>query len=174
MPLIRRRADRAELGGLGLALAIAEACGSSEYGARRERGSFKWSSLHSWPPFQAGQSRKVPENRLPIMTADRFDFLPLRIFVVEDDNDTLAAIQIHLEQLGHVVFSARSKAEALKKIPHAKCHVLISDINLPDGNGWEILEEIENLRPNYAIAISGHATRRIVKRARNPVFDTVS
>jgi DNA-binding response OmpR family regulator len=61
--------------------------------------------------------------------------------VVEDDNDTLAAFQIYLEQLEHIVFSARNKAEVLK-IPRANCHVLISDINLPDGNGWEILEEI--------------------------------
>jgi CheY-like chemotaxis protein len=93
------------------------------------------------------------------MAADRLDFFPLRIFVVEDHKDTLEALQLYLEQLGHIVFSARSKAEALKKIPRANCHVLISDINLPDGNGWEILEELENLRPNYAIAISGYGTK---------------
>jgi CheY-like chemotaxis protein len=104
------------------------------------------------------------------MTADQFDFLPLRIFVVEDDNDTLAAIEIYLEQLGHIVFSARSKAEALKKIPQANCHVLISDINLPDGNGWEILEEIENSRPNYAIAISGYGTRANRQRSAESGF----
>jgi DNA-binding NarL/FixJ family response regulator len=66
------------------------------------------------------------------------------------------ALQVYLQQLGHMVFSARSKAEAIKKIPRANCHVLISDINLPDGNDWEILEEITDLRPNYAIAISGY------------------
>jgi CheY-like chemotaxis protein len=104
------------------------------------------------------------------MTADRFDFSPLRIFVVEDDNDSLSAIQIYLEKLGHIVFSARSKGEALKKIPGAKCHVLISDINLPDGNGWEILEEIENLRPNYAIAISGYATKAHRQRSAEAGF----
>jgi CheY-like chemotaxis protein len=104
------------------------------------------------------------------MAADRLDFFPLRIFVVEDDNDSLAAIQIYLEQLGHIVFSAASKAEALKKIPTANCHVLISDINLPDGNGWEILEELENLRPNYAIAISGYATNAARQRSAQSGF----
>ena len=104
------------------------------------------------------------------MTADRLDFLPLRIFVVEDDNDTLDAIQIYLEQLGHIVFSARSKAEALKKIPPANCHVLISDIGLPDGNGWEILGELENLRPNYAIAISGYGTKADRQRSTQSGF----
>ena len=90
--------------------------------------------------------------------------------MVEDDNDTLAAIQIYLEQLKHIVFSARSKAEALKKIPRANCDVLISDINLPDGNGWEILGEIENLRPNYAIAISGYGTRADRQRSAESGF----
>jgi CheY-like chemotaxis protein len=97
-------------------------------------------------------------------------FFPLRIFVVEDDNDTLAALQVYLEQLGHIVFSARSKAEALEKIPRAKCHVLISDINLPDGNGWEILEEIKNLRPNYAIAMSGYATEAYRQKSAESGF----
>ena len=93
------------------------------------------------------------------MTADRPDFYPLRIFVIEDHRDTLEALQIYLEQSGHVVFSARSKAEALREIPRANCHVLISDINLPDGNGWDLMQEVGKLCPDYAIAISGHGMK---------------
>jgi len=59
------------------------------------------------------------------MTAARSDFVALRIFVVEDHQDTLEALQIYLEQSGHIVLSASSKAEALKEIPGANCHVLI-------------------------------------------------
>jgi CheY-like chemotaxis protein len=93
------------------------------------------------------------------MTAARSDFVALRIFVVEDHKDTLEALQIYLEQSGHIVLSASSKAEALQEIPGANCHVLISDINLPDGDGWELIREIEKLRPFYAIAISGYGMR---------------
>ena len=93
------------------------------------------------------------------MIADRSDFFPLRIFVVEDDKDTLEALQIYLEQLGHIVVSARSKAEALKEIQGANCHVLISDINLPDGNGWDLMQEIDEQRPAFAIAISGYGMK---------------
>ena len=90
--------------------------------------------------------------------------------MVEDHNDTLAALQLYLEQSGRIVFSARSKVEALKKIPRANCHVLISDINLPDGNGWEIFEELENLRPNYAIAISGYGMKADRQRSAQSGF----
>ena len=83
------------------------------------------------------------------------DFCSLRIFVVEDHKDTLDALQIYLKQLGHIVSYASTKAEALKQIPMADCHVLISDIGLPDGNGWELMQELENLSPHYAIAMSG-------------------
>lgn len=93
------------------------------------------------------------------MTATRSDFFPLRIFVVEDQKDTLEALQHYLEQLGHIVLFAQSKAQALKEIPRSNCQVLISDINLPDGNGWELMRELENLRPSYAIALSGYGMK---------------
>jgi DNA-binding response OmpR family regulator len=43
------------------------------------------------------------------MTAARSDFVALRIFVVEDHQDTLEALQIYLEQSGHIVLSASLK-----------------------------------------------------------------
>jgi CheY-like chemotaxis protein len=79
------------------------------------------------------------------VNACTFDFYRLRIFVVEDHRDTLEALQIYLEQSGHIVLSASTKAEALKEIPMANCHVLISDINLPDGDGWELVQELREL-----------------------------
>jgi CheY-like chemotaxis protein len=93
------------------------------------------------------------------MTAASSDFFPLRIFVVEDHKDTLKALQLYLEQLGHIVLFAQTKAQALKEIPTSNFQVLISDINLPDGNGWELMDEIENSRPSYAIALSGHGMK---------------
>ena len=104
------------------------------------------------------------------MVAVRSDFYPLRIFVVEDHRDTLESLTIYLEQIGHIVLSARSKAEALKEIPRANCHVLISDINLPDGNGWELMQEIQNCRPNYAIAISGYGMKADRERSAESGF----
>jgi len=52
----------------------------------------------------------------------------------------------------------RSKEEALNEIANANCDVLISDIRLSDGNGWDLIREMGKLRPRYAIAISGYGT----------------
>lgn len=41
----------------------------------------------------------------------------------------------------------------------ADCHVLISDICLPDGNDWELMQELENFSPRYAIAVSGYGMK---------------
>jgi two-component system CheB/CheR fusion protein len=79
----------------------------------------------------------------------------MRIFVVENHEDTRFLLCLLLEQLGHTVLSAPSLAATLEAIPAARCDVLISDIGLPDGNGWELMARLADDRPRYAIAMSG-------------------
>ena len=79
----------------------------------------------------------------------------LRIFVVENHGDTLEYLQMYLEMLGHTVQSADSMTKALAALPLADCDVLISDIGLPDGDGWMLMRRAQLPRPIYAIAMSG-------------------
>lgn len=78
----------------------------------------------------------------------------LRIFVVENHDDTRVLLCILLTQMGHTVYSAATMHEALRAIPASRCDVLISDIGLPDGDGWELMERLP-WRPRLAIAMSG-------------------
>ena len=81
---------------------------------------------------------------------------PLRIFVVENHEDTRFLLCLLLEQLGHAVFSAPTLARRARAgARRARCDVLISDIGLPDGNGWELMTRLGDDRPPYAIAMSG-------------------
>ncbi len=95
---------------------------------------------------------------------------PLRIFVVEDHPDTLTALCLYLKQAGHTVRSARTKQEALSKIPEANCNVLLSDIGLSDGNGWDVIREIGERRPQIAIAMSGYGTTADQQRSTEAGF----
>src|SRR3954447_10902810 len=91
---------------------------------------------------------------------------PLRIFVVENHPDTLKYLTIYLEQMGHSVCSARSMHEALERLPSADCQVLISDIGLPDGDGWELLQRSRLAGAVYAIAMSGFGMNADFLRSR--------
>jgi CheY-like chemotaxis protein len=80
---------------------------------------------------------------------------PLRIFLVENHPDTLKYLRMYLEQMGHVVESVQTMREALSQIPESDCDVLISDIGLPDGDGWELMRTASFPGPIYGIAMSG-------------------
>ena len=97
---------------------------------------------------------------------------PLKIFVVENHPDTLLYLQMYLEGFGHTVLSARSVQEALEILPGSHCDVLISDIGLPDGNGWELLRTLveKGQAPAYAIAMSGFGMNADHKRSEEAGF----
>ena len=92
---------------------------------------------------------------------------PMRIFIVENHEDTRFLLGLLLEQLGHTVLSATTLQQALAALPDANCDVLISDIGLPDGNGWELMAKLGESRPRYAIAMSGFGMTSDRQRSLN-------
>ena len=97
---------------------------------------------------------------------------PLKIFVVENHPDTLLYMQMYLEGFGHIVLCAHSVQEALAAMPGARCDVLISDIGLPDGDGWELLQTLtgKGQAPAYAIAMSGFGMNADHRRSEEAGF----
>ena len=98
---------------------------------------------------------------------------PLRIFLVENHVDTLKYYEMYLHLEGHSVEHARTMMEALDAIPRSNCDVLVSDVGLPDGTGWELLERLqrENLpHPKDAIAVSGYGRDEDHARSRAAGF----
>jgi CheY-like chemotaxis protein len=85
---------------------------------------------------------------------------PLKFFVVENHQDTLDAIKMFLEAQGHTVEVAPDMKSALKLAPKAKFDVMISDIGLPDGDGWELMKQLRaEISGLKAIAMSGYGMR---------------
>lgn len=81
---------------------------------------------------------------------------PLRIFVVEDHPDSAHYLRLYLELLGHSVVCANCMRQALEMLPLAECDLLLCDVFLPDGSGWDLLSLVDqNLpRPTVAVAMS--------------------
>ena len=94
----------------------------------------------------------------------------LRIFLVENHPDTLEYLQMYLELFGHTVQSADSMTKALATLPLADCDVLISDIGLPDGDGWMLLCHLQLPRPIYAVAMSGFGTGTDLLKSKEAGF----
>lgn len=94
----------------------------------------------------------------------------LRVFVVENHTDTMEALVIYLEQLGHKVRGAKSVAEALDLLPREQCDLLLSDIGLPDGTGWELLERACLPPTVYCLAMSGFGANADLSRSKKAGF----
>ena len=96
---------------------------------------------------------------------------PLRFFVVENHQDTLDAIKMFLEGQGHMVIAAPDMKTALKLAPTAQFDVLISDLGLPDGDGWELMKRLREQIPGMkAIAMSGYGMRADLDKSKAAGF----
>jgi len=89
----------------------------------------------------------------------------LRIFVVEDNDDTREILSQLLRLMGHEVSSASSLEQALQGLAQTEVDVIISDIGLPDGDGYDLLRLLPPSRAVYAIAMSGYG--RLEDRERS-------
>ncbi len=67
-----------------------------------------------------------------------------KVLIVEDDVSILMGLKFCLEQEGFVVETASLGKEALEKVKNGFDLVLL-DLNLPDMNGFEILEQIKDI-----------------------------
>jgi PAS domain S-box-containing protein len=92
-----------------------------------------------------------------------------RILLVDDNEDTLTVIAQTLRHGGHEVITANSVRTALAAAAQP-FDLLISDIGLPDGTGWELMRELCSRGPVRAIALSGFSMNEDIRRSREAGF----
>jgi hypothetical protein len=95
----------------------------------------------------------------------------LRILVVEDHNDTLQALSRLLSHFGHEISLADTAQSALNTIDSKEFDVVLCDIALPDGNGYDVVAEAKRKRPVKAVALTGFSTTDDIKRSQQAGFD---
>ena len=79
----------------------------------------------------------------------------LRILLVDDNRDTLRYLAGILEQRGHQVDPAINYRTASRLARGNTYDLLISDIELPDGTGLDIIRDLRGRQPTPGIAVSG-------------------
>jgi CheY-like chemotaxis protein len=90
----------------------------------------------------------------------------LRILLVEDHVATASALARTLLRHGFAVAPANTARAALEVARLQSFDLLITDIGLPEKNGWELFRELRKLQPGLvAMAVTGYAYARDVQRS---------
>jgi two-component system CheB/CheR fusion protein len=95
----------------------------------------------------------------------------LHLLLVDDHSDTRRVLSRILSKCGHEVATADSAQGALKLLENSRFDALISDLALPDGNGYDLVREAKQRHPLRAIALSGFGTEEDVQRSLQSGFD---
>src|SRR5262245_36838760 len=90
---------------------------------------------------------------------------PLAILLVENHPDMALALSLFLEKHGYSPLTASTVEEALEQLATNSFDVLIADIRLPDGDGWEMLERANLPDSVCTIAMTGNDTRSDEERS---------
>jgi CheY-like chemotaxis protein len=91
----------------------------------------------------------------------------LRILVVDDETDGRRLIAEMLQQYGASVTTFASASEVLKALPQSSWDFLVSDIGMPDVDGYELINRVRGTDASHlpAIALSAYAREEDRKKA---------
>ena len=101
-----------------------------------------------------------PHNRAPAA---------IRVLLVEDDHDTREMLGLALQMAGFTVLEAGDGASALTLLRSARVDVIVTDLTLPDFDGWQIVRAIrrESLTAYIPIIVlSGSSAEQAEAHAR--------
>jgi signal transduction histidine kinase len=77
----------------------------------------------------------------------------LRVLVVDDDPDTLHMLTVALEMAGGEVRACASASEALDALGEWRADLLVSDIGMPNEDGYALIRKVRALEPERGGAI---------------------
>src|SRR5687767_896375 len=141
-------------GGLGLGLSIVRQLVDLHGGtvSVSSEGEGKGATFTITLPFIAVVSNQnEPDTVDPVQSDESksFEGLPslegLKILVVDDEADTRELIREVLKECGSEVITSGSAAEALVALEQHKPDILISDLGMPDEDGYSLISKIRAL-----------------------------
>jgi len=103
------------------------------------------------------------------------DLSGTRALIVDDEPDTTTLVKRILQECGAEVTTAASSAEAIAKLREGQFNVLISDIGMPEEDGYAFLRRVRSLAAGNgavrAIALTAFARDEDRQRAADAGFD---
>jgi PAS domain S-box-containing protein len=94
----------------------------------------------------------------------------LRLLLVEDNEPTLEVMAALLELAGHDVKPAPDVRTARRLAESHTFDLVVSDLGLPDGNGFDLMRELRDRYGLEGIAVSGFGMEEDLRRSREAGF----
>jgi two-component system CheB/CheR fusion protein len=169
-----RQADQSSArrqGGMGIGLALVKQLAQLHGGrvAAESEGIGQGASFSVWIPLEKEGEAALRTESTGATGALRRKF----ILVVDDSPETTEMLGKLLELEGAFVESARSGAEALEIAQRKRFDLVVSDISMPEMDGYELLRSLREL-PEMdkvpAVALTGYGRNIDVDRAKQEGF----
>jgi PAS domain S-box-containing protein len=157
-----------QFGGLGLGLAISKHLIDLHSGAitvesqGRNHGATFRVTLETVSDQMSDQS----STEIPALPSKS-----LRILLVEDHNDTRQTLSRLLSHFGHDISVAASTQSAKEIVDTKEFDVVLSDIGLPDGSGYEVITHAKQKQPVKGVALTGFGMDEDIRRSKEAGFD---
>lgn len=155
-------------GGLGLGLALVRSFVESHKGsvAAESNGLEQGSSFTVRLPRRQPQSEPLTIQSEKVRPPSQGE--GVHLMIVEDDPDTLEMLRATMEARGFRVTSCKSAAETLAAAAQTRVDLIISDIGMPEMDGFGMIKKLRELSGYQeipAIALSGYASQKDAKSA---------
>jgi PAS domain S-box-containing protein len=162
-------------GGLGLGLAISQKLAEFHSGkiSATSEGRDKGSTFIVELPL--AETAQKNEDGITRYLRNPSPDLPakangIRVLLVEDHEPTRTALTQLLMRRSYKVVTAGSIAEARNLAAAQSFNLVVSDIGLPDGNGYDLMTELQKNGAVKGIALTGYGMEQDVARSRAAGF----
>jgi PAS domain S-box-containing protein len=154
--------------GLGMGLAITKSLVELHGGtiSASSAGENQGSSFLVTLPLAAIEQTEVESPGYGMELAGRKDLIGIKILVVDDEMDACEMLQFLFQRAGATVQIATSADEALKLVGEFIPDVLVSDIGMPEVDGYELIRRIRRSGQKKLPAVALTALTRIEDRVK--------
>ena len=170
------QATTRRFGGLGLGLAISKAIAQMHHGdiTAQSDGEGQGATFTLTLPASHSISKAAapPQSVTPAAPAQSHAATTnLGVLLVEDHADTLKALRRYLISNGFTVTPAETVKAAVDLLDTQSFDILVSDIDLPDGTGHDIMRQIKHRRLDIpGIALTGFGTEYDIQSSQQAGF----
>lgn len=76
-----------------------------------------------------------------------------KILIIDDESDICLLLSTMLKKAGNDVDFALNIASGIQKLQHFNPDIIFLDLNLPDGNGFDVVPDIRDQQPHAEIIV---------------------